>query len=179
MSYEVIEHIEVGSGGQASIEFVSVGDIPSDYTDLLILVSARSTRSGQYSDGLKIVFNSDGTNSSSRYLLGYNNSVSSGTRTILSGGSITAALATSSTFSSNSIYIPNYRSSVAKSISTDGVAETNGTQGAQIIEAGLWNNTSPITSIVLSSETGNNFVQYSSATLYGVTAGSDGTTTVS
>ena len=40
MSMTVIEHIEVGSGGAAEIEFDA---IPADYTDLMILLSSRQS----------------------------------------------------------------------------------------------------------------------------------------
>jgi len=76
------------------------------------------------------------------------------------------------------IYIPNYTSSNAKSASIDGVSENNATASYQTIDAFLWNDTSAITSITLTLS-GGNFAQYSSASLYGVTAGNDGITTVS
>ena len=178
MSMTVIEHYEVGSGGQASIEFTS---IPDTYTDLYLVLSLRSDRSGQYGDGVVIKPNGSASNGTARYLQAYNGSVASGTRANISGGGAAAALTTASTFSSCSVYIPNYTSTSAKSISTDGVVEHNGTQAIQGIEANLWN-PSPnvaITSLTINPEIGTNFVEFSSATLYGITAGSDGTTTVS
>ena len=55
--------------------------------------------------------------------------------------------------------------------------ENNVTEGYQQIAAGLYNSTSAVSSIEIAS--GGSFVEYSSATLYGITAGSDGTTAVS
>ena len=176
-AWTVIRHEEL-TGSQASIEFTS---IPQTYTDLVLVLSARSDRSGQYGDGVVIKPNGSASNGTARYLQGYNGSVASGTRTNISGGGAAAALTTASTFSSCSVYIPNYTSTSAKSISTDGVIEHNGTQATQGIEANLWN-PSPnvaITSLTIAPEIGTNFVQYTSATLYGVLKGSSGGVSVS
>jgi len=181
MSMTLIEHIEVGSGGAASIEFVSVGDIPSDYTDLKILISARSDRSGFDNDPLFIEFNGDtGASYAVRALRGSGSAASSFTETDIWLAQIPAATATSSTFGNVSVYIPNYLSTNPKSVSADGVGENNATAAYQMITAGLWDiaTDEAITSIKLYAQNGN-LVQYSSATLYGITAGSDGTTTVS
>lgn len=179
MSYTLISTITVGSGGAASVTFMPTGNIPSIYTDLVLLCSARTNRPSQFTDGLRIILNGDTGNTSSRFLFGYNNAVTSGTRTILEAGSCNASLSTANTFSNNYIYIPNYRSSVAKSVSSDGVSETNAAEGAQFIQAGLWTGTAPITSISLSSETGSTLLEHSSFSLYGITAGSSGGVIVS
>jgi len=76
------------------------------------------------------------------------------------------------------LYLPNYTSSVAKSVSGDNVSENNATASTQTITAGLWSGTDPITSIEIFGS-GTNLAQYSSASLYGMRKGSDGTTTVS
>ena len=178
MSMTVIEHIEVGSGGAASIEFVSVGDIPADYTDLLLVCSVRGSRSN-FQDDLLVTFNSATANFSGRLLYGTGASAGSElANTTNINLYANANTATSNTFSSHQIYIPNYASSVAKSVSIDSTAEQNATAALAAIQAHLWNDTDAITSITLSYQNGN-FVEYSSATLYGITAGSDGTTIVS
>ncbi len=94
-------------------------------------------------------------------------------------GFIPGSQATASTFSNAEWYIPNYRSAVAKSWSIDAVGETNGTSplGMEII-AGLWTGTDAITSITMTGADGL-FVQFSSATLYGVTRGTTPGVTVS
>jgi len=187
MSMTLIEHIEVGSGGAASITFMNVGDIPSDYTDLLIVMSVRCTDTDFAA--LIFQFNGSSTGYSARNLTNKNGSAVSGTWTTatsnsitggrLADGWITSSGQTASTFSSASFYIPNYRSSVAKSFSLDTTGENNGTGIGQELIAGLWTGTDPITSITLTPQSSTDFVQYSSATLYGITAGSDGVTTVS
>jgi len=184
MSMTVIEHIEVGSGGQASITFSS---IPADYTDLYLKLSVRCTDSDFAA--LIFQFNSSSTGYSARNLTNKNGSVVSGSWTTASSNSITGGrLAdgwitssgqTASTFSSAGFYIPNYTSSSAKSFSLDATGENNGTGIGQELIAGLWTGTDAINSITLTPQSSTNFVQYSSATLYGVTAGSSGGVTVS
>jgi len=173
MSYEVIEHIEVGSGGAASIEFTS---IPADYTDLMLVYSLRNTTTTNYQT---MSFNGSTSNFTHRELQGEGSGTpSSASRTdSVMRLSVARSDFTSNTFSSTRIYIPNYRSSANKSFSLDAVTENNATLSYQAIIAGLWSQTSAITSITLTSPA--NFVEHSSASLFGITAGSDGTTTVS
>jgi len=173
MSMTVIEHIEVGSGGQASITFSA---IPADFTDLYIVVSARGEFASDY-DVFDIYPNGSSTNDTFRVLRGNGSSATSETDAFIRVR-YSANNATANTFGNASIYIPNYRASAAKSFSIDAVTENNATQAFQEITAGLWNVTDAITSITLQSILGE-FAEYSSATLYGITAGSDGTTTVS
>lgn len=172
MSFQLISTTTVGSGGAASIDFTS---IPGTYTDLFILLSTRDTQTG---DGAgqyyKIKFNGGSTVATTRYLQGNGGSASSGTLNEL-GGISDHASSTANTFANNSIYIPNYAGSTAKSFSVDSVTEQNATSAYQTLIAGLWNVTSAITSISLVPATGN-FVQYSTASLYGIKSGSGGAT---
>jgi hypothetical protein len=169
---QLIEHYEVPSGGVSSITFSS---IPATFTDLYLMVSIRSTTTGNFS--VEIRPNSSTSNLSARGLQGDGSAASSFTVSNI------PALATSSsntanTFSNGSFYIPNYASNSNKSISIDSVTENNATQAFQRLVAGLWSDTTAISSIQL-SPAGGDFAQYSSATLYGILAGSDGTTVVS
>ncbi len=173
---QAIETVTVGSGGAASIEFMAVGDIPDTYTDLMILVSFRTTRA-YVSDDIEIQINGSAANFSHRLLYGDNGSVGSQTNTYGQAALATGNSGTSNTFGNTEIYIPNYRSSVAKSYSAAGVSENNATNAGQHLTAGLWNVTDPITSITVLGKNGT-LMQYSTATLYGILAGSDGTTTV-
>jgi uncharacterized BrkB/YihY/UPF0761 family membrane protein len=74
---------------------------------------------------------------------------------------------TTSTFGNSSIYIPNYTSSIAKSISNDGTNENNATAASVGFIAGLWTGTSAISTIRMTADTGS-YVQYSSFYLYGI-----------
>lgn len=184
MSMTVIEHIEVGSGGAASIV---LDEIPQTYTDLYLVVNARSTRSDvtYYTNG-KIGINGLTSGYSNIELIGNAGTVQSRTDDTdgLWSWKFPSAVTTANTFGNAGFYFPNYTSSSAKSVSGDTVSEYNGTASfawyLQLL-AGLNSTTSPITSIEIGIRTADsaNFVQYSSATLYGITAGSDGTTTVS
>ena len=169
-----IETVTVGSGGAASITFSA---IPDTFTDLVILVSARTTRA-ETNEQIFFRLNASTTNATSRELLGLGSAVATISEPFIAGY-VSAASATADTFGNVVTYIPNYRSSVAKSLSIDSVSENNATQAIQSISAGLWNNTAAVTSIELVARFGNNFVQHSTASLYGITAGSDGIVSVS
>ena len=173
MKKTLIERIEVGSGGAASISFTS---IPATYTDLLLSFSVRTSQSA-VNGKVNIVFNSDATNQSRRVLYGDGASAGSGTASNLEID-VNANTSTSNSFSNSMVYIANYGSSAAKSISSDSVQENNATTAIMVLNAGLWNDTDAITSISLEGN-GNTLLQYSSASLYGITSGNDGTTTVS
>jgi hypothetical protein len=164
-TYTLIQSVTVGSGGASSIEF---GSIPQTYTDLMVVVSARSTRPTANNDDIIIKPNGATTSLSARYLVGTGSAVSSGTDTKILAGYMTAAGATASVFGNSSIYIPNYAGSTNKSFSSDGVSENNATAVGMAIQASLWSSAAAITSLVLESYTGNNFAQYSSASLYGI-----------
>ena len=174
---QLIESKTLGSA-QASIEFTN---IPQTFTDLLLVVSARTDVASIYGYA-KLKFNNSTANYSMRYLQGDGSSAYSGSSSTFFWN-LAGANATSSTFGNASFYIPNYTAAVNKSVSHDGVFENNGTGAHATIEAALWSVTDAITSITLSSSNSGladagNFVQYSSASLYGITKGSDGTTTV-
>ena len=173
---ELIETVTVGSGGQASITFSSIA---ASWTDLLLVTSLRSGRVA-VAEEYRIYFNGSTANLTTRYLEGAGSgSGASGTAAygfIGVGGSSTS---TASTFGSQSIYIPNYASSNYKSFSVDSVMENNATTSYQDIVAGLWSSTAAITSVTLTNGTGSNWLEFSTASLYGIASGSDGTTTVS
>ena len=175
---QLIQTVTVPST-QATIELLS---IPATFTDLKIVISGRSTadEAGLYAfDNLSLLPNGSSSNISVRNLLTLvGNGVFSNTDTTLSGGAATGVGATSSTFSSVEIYMPNYRSANNKSWSYDAVTESNGTFAYLAIGAGLWSQTTAISSLTLDLKNGS-FVQHSSVSIYGITAGSDGTTVVS
>jgi hypothetical protein len=162
-TYTLIEAKTLGSS-TASITFSS---IPATYTDLKLVVSARSDSAG-LGDVMKISFNASSSNFTNLYLQGDGSAASTGTFAQLAGQS-TGGGSTADTFSSQEIYIPNYTSSNYKSFSIDSVIETNAATGvANNLTAGLWSNTAAITSITLTPNVGPNLVQYSTFYLYGI-----------
>lgn len=180
MSLTLIQTVTVGSGGAASIDFTS---IPATFTDLVIVTSLRG--SGTDAQDSYIQFNGDtGSNYSFRRL--YGSGSGSGQSDSVSGAATAGRVSrvpgtsyTSNTFSNDTIYIPNYKAATAKSISVDTVEENNATLSYQMIYATLWSGTTAINSIKLQVLGGSNFAQYSSASLYGVLAGSSGGVVVS
>ena len=170
-TYTLIASSTVGSGGAATVSFSS---IPATYTDLSLLVTARCEASGD--TVFRIRFNSDsGTNYKWIRLLGDGSSVSSqnqgtygaGYNTSLFGQQ-TVSTNTANTFSNAQIYIPNYAGSNYKSASIDAVTENNATAAQATLWAGLWESTSAINAITLSSESANDFAEFSTAYLYGI-----------
>ena len=165
MRKTLIQRKEVGAGGAASIEFTN---IPQTYTDLLLVMSMRTTvdGAGQWYD-VNVNFNGVSTNQSQRVLYG----AGSGSGVSISENALNIRTSdsanTANTFGNASFYVPNYRGSAAKSISMNVVSENNATGAFQAIQAGLWNSSDAITSISLVPLTGN-LEQYSSASLYGV-----------
>jgi hypothetical protein len=164
-----IASVTVGSGGTATIDFNS---IPTTYTDLQIMVSLRRSTSAVGDFGIK--FNGatgyfyrhlkgDGTN---RYAGGSTNSSFYYVEDTMLGTNYTA-----NTFNNGIVYIYNYNSStVRKAILGDVVTENNATESWINISGAYWDSTSQITSITLYPSGGYNFVEYSTATLYGITA---------
>jgi len=164
LTYTPIETVTLSSS-QASITF-SV--IPQTYTDLLVKVSARDTRSF-VSDNGQIRFNSDTNNAnySSRRLYTDGSSVASDSPAD-NTWFMSADTATANTFGSAEFYIANYAGSNYKSVSIDSTAESNGSSDVyRNLSAYLWSNTAAITSITLYPST-YDFKQYSTATLYGI-----------
>lgn len=170
-AWTVIAHTEVGSGGATTITFNSIA---GTYTDLVLLVSDRGNRAAT-NDALIMKLN--GSTSTGRRLFGNGSVVTSTANPDPLNNSSTS---TANTFSNIQFYIPNYASSTQnKSWSADGVQENNASSAHQSITAGLYASNTAVTSIELSCETGTGFLQYSSATLYGITKGSSGGVTVS
>ena len=170
-TFELIASSTVGAGGALTIDFSS---IPSTFTDLCVLVSARNALDVQGDMGLRLNANS-GANYSRRTLLGTGTGAASGSSsgdTLLTrAGVATGTDCTASTFCNSTIYIPNYAGSTNKSISIDSVTENNATLAYAQMVAGLWSQTAAINQITLyvnSANLLNTFAQYSTAYLYGV-----------
>jgi hypothetical protein len=153
----------VGSGGASTIDFTS---IPSTYTDLVLKISARTTRSN-YTDAISLSLNGVATNQTSIYLEGNGSSAASGSltsfRTVAS-----AANATADIFGNSEYYIPNYAGGNNKSASSDGVTENNASDASAWLVANLWSQTAAITSISVTDLNSATFLQYTTATLYGI-----------
>jgi hypothetical protein len=157
-----IATVTVGAGGTSSIDFTS---IPSTYTDLSIVCSLRGNQNANNAF-TNIGFNSSTSNFSTRFLQG-NGSVTGTGAGVRGIGYLSNTYFTANSFDSTNVYIPNYAGSTNKSFSADSVVENNATEAWTFFVAGLWSNTAAITSIQITPNTGT-FVQYSTATLYGI-----------
>ena len=166
-TYIKIASNTVGSGGAASVTFSS---IPATYTDLLVKISARQNVG--YANAYLQFNGSSAASYSFRRIFGTGSACSSYGLTGQTSADIFASVDrstfTASTFSNAEIYIPNYRSANNKSFSIDAVNENNATAADASLGADLWSDTAAITSITLLPDTGANYVQYSTFTLYGI-----------
>lgn len=170
-TYTLIGSNTVGSGGAASITFSS---IPATYTDLAVKISARSD-SAVYYTPVWMVVNSITSGYTNRFIDVYNNGPTTATdwfgiNSKMPAGAATGASDTSSTFSNNEVYIPNYAGSTYKSVSVDGTTENNSSTNNQwylFLSANLLSNTAAVTGLTFTLNAGS-FVQYSSIYLYGI-----------
>lgn len=168
-TYTLIASSTAGSGGVSSVTFSS---FPSTYTDLKIVMSARSNRAAAVVDNVKLSINGSGysTSITNRSLLGDGASASSySVYPEFAGGLVTGATATSNTFNNNEIYFTNYNlTTINKSFSVDSVTENNATTSYAVLGANLYSSNSAITSIAIAPDVGTLFVQYSAFYLYGI-----------
>ena len=168
-TYTLLEQITVGAAGASSVTFNSIPQ--TGYTDLVVKVSGRSTYTSGTS-ALLIAVNGLSSVYSSRYLIGTGAAATSGTLAQYVG-ELDVATNTASTFSNHEIYLPNYASTslTAKSYSVDSVTENNATTAYANLIAGLiTTGASGISSITFTQSAAANFAQYSTFSLYGVSA---------
>lgn len=161
-TFELISSTTLGSSA-ASHTFSS---IPATFNDLLVVVSTRTDSATIYG-GIYAKFNGSSSGYTARDLQGNGSAASSYSDTAILMTSGVGASATANTFSNAQLYIPNYASSNYKSTSTDSVGENNATTAFINLDAALWSNTAAITSITLSTTSGN-MVANSTFSLYGV-----------
>jgi len=164
LTYTAIASVTVGSGGAANMEFTS---IPATYTDLVLFISPRINAA---QNEIFMRFNGSSTGYSTRTVFGNGSSAGSGTGGTdqVEGIVVNRSDYTASTFGNTFIYIPNYAGSANKSVSIDSVMENNAAAALSDLAAALWSNSAAITQITLTPYSGNSFVQYSTATLYGI-----------
>jgi hypothetical protein len=168
-TFTKIASVSVGVLGASSIDFTS---IPSTYTDVVMKISARTDLVGT-GEPIYMAFNGNTSNNSYRQLQGtgsgtgsYSGSGSAGNTAIADASSATS---TANTFGNSEIYIPNYAGSNSKCASGDAVSENNATAARADLYVLLNSGTSAVNQLTIyPSNTGGKFVQYSTATLYGI-----------
>ena len=165
-TYNLIATQTVGSGGTAQIDFTS---IPQTYSDLVLVTSLRTNNTGSnYGEPLLLKFNDITTGFTHSRLEGYSNAVSSSSETDNMFSRANNANQLSNTFSNNKTYISEYTGTSFKTFITDSVVETNTDFNEMYMYGSLWSNTNAITKISLYGNAGGTFVQYSTASLYGI-----------
>lgn len=166
-TYSKLAEITVGSGNTSHLTFAN---IPQTYTDLHVRFSIRATAAFDYG---YTSFNNSTTNFSGVRIYADTSSSTVGYQGRTDGyiyPSISGSNTTANTFSTLDLYIPNYRSSNAKSVSSEGSYENNGYNG-MVIASVAWANSAPITMVSFYPPGGTDrFAQYTTASLYGIKA---------
>ena len=163
-TYEIIASVTVSSATN-TISFTS---IPQTYTDLLFKISGRFSID---TASAFLRYNGTTTDGTSRFLEGSGSGASSSTDGSYQYGPVHGVVnstKTANTFGNAEIYIPNYTSSNYKSSSSDGVTENNGAATTMALGANLWSDTAAITSIEIVGAASADFVEHSTAYLYGI-----------
>ena len=145
---------------------VTFSTIPATFTDLCLVFSVRGDAAD---NGASIRFNGSASNLTARNIFGdgSNDTSNISSSSIFFYGGQNSSSWTANTFNNAQVYIPNYAGSNYKSVSADTVNENNGTDAYMSFTAGLWSDTSAITSVTILPGSGN-FVQYSTFYLYGI-----------
>jgi hypothetical protein len=159
----------------SSASSITFSNIPQNYTDLKIVVSARNASSNPGYQRLSMLIQLNGSTSTftSKFLSSSSppSSFSFSNGTI---GWIPASDAAANTFSNTEINILNYTSSNNKSYYVDNAQTNNATTYNHFnisLVSGLWSTVSAITSVGFTFESGSNIVSGSTFTLYGVSNG--------
>jgi hypothetical protein len=147
-NYVLLERIELNASA-ASLAFTNIPQ--TGYTDLKVDFSVRNDNTTLNSyPSMLIKINTSTANLTSRFLYGDGASAASSTSTsgyVASINNNNTTSSTANTFTSGSIYFPNYTSSTNKSWSVDSVNETNNTSAYAALTAGLWSQTAAINAI--------------------------------
>lgn len=167
-SYESIQTVTVGAGGQSSISFTS---IPSTFKHLQIRAIAKAAPTATDAGyDLRMAFNSNttGSNYNSHYLFGNGSSVGAGVNSNnriigASSGSGNANIFTVNVYDILDYADTNKNKTVRCLYGND----FNGS-GTVIFSSMVWMSTSAITSVSIDFNAGPSFGQYTSFALYGI-----------
>ena len=174
-AFTVINHTEIGSGGAAHW---TVSSIPTDgtYDHLMIKASIRSEQPTIKFDVIQMRFNGVSSNVYSDTLLYTQTatpaSARNGARSDLTGAWWPAASMTADTFGGLTVWIPHFASSNYKQVlmsSTGATATTSNNDWRIGVSAGLYAQTTAISSVEIKSGYGADHAEYSTFTLYGIT----------
>ena len=167
-SYESIATINVGSGGQSSIEFTS---IPSTFTHLQIRAISRDARATTLNSLVMQVNNDTSATYSYHSIIASDSPIGTdgaGSSTSTDYLVNTGANATAGMFAASIWDIMDYsNTNKNKTIRMFGGVDLNSIGRLNFTSAG-WFNTNAITSLKFFSSANPNFVQYTQFALYGI-----------
>lgn len=170
MSMSLIQTVTVSGTTTSTVTFSS---IPQDGTDLVLLVSARSSTTDP---NLTMTFNGVSTTYSGRAFGGTGSTAFSENVSVNLDSSATPSTYTANTFGNSQVLICNYAETTVKRMSLDSVQENNATSSVQRLAALSWSGTSAITLLSVTSAAGATLVAGSTFSLYKITKGSGGAT---
>jgi hypothetical protein len=158
----------VGAGGVASVTF---NNIPQGFTDLKLVISAKTNWASNNWDDLVVRFN-DTTSGYSENSVFVVNSVTpiSGQASNVTYAQVGWSANTNfaNVFSNSTTTITNYTNGNAKNVMTDTAIEGATATTVMGFISYVWNNTAPITKMTFSSLNSATILQYTTITLYGV-----------
>jgi len=160
-TYTPIATTVLGSG-VANYTFSS---IPSTYTDLVLIIAGAGAATG---GNIVLQFNGDtGSNYSTTIL--YGDGTSAGTARVTNASNMNIGDLDASTQSNTLINVMNYSNSTAYKAAL-GRGNRLNSGAATAAKVGLWRSNSAINSIKVFLSSGDNFLIYSTLSLYGITA---------
>jgi len=155
-------------GATGATNAVVFNNIPQTFTDLILIVSARSVSSNSY-DSLGMTLNSTYGNYTRETLNGTAIATSANRASYRDAALAPTAAYAAGLFGNVHITIPNYTSNNYKQAICQGVVEANTSAGTLTSVSMLYQTNQPVTTIQLdSATTGTAWAQYSSFSLYGV-----------
>jgi hypothetical protein len=149
----------------SSVASATFNNIPQNYTDLVILVSVRTTASEEVSS-----LNMSLNGSSSLFTGQYHVTNGGGTFAGSASGWVAysnGATSTANIFGNSEITISDYSTNSYKTVMSDSTQENNGSTAYMGFLSNVFTSTSPVTSVVITPQTGS-LAQFSTITLYGV-----------
>jgi len=170
MSMTPIFHTKLDAS-TTSIDFTS---IPQTYTHLYLVISSRHTN--LVIDGQLYINGTGGTRTST---YAQTNGIPTSTTGGIIGVFANRSSQVSGSFANSTALIMNYTEAREHRISVETVEVGTGSAVFLLFGGNYTTSTAPVTSISILGTSGANMDVGSSATLYGITAGSDGITTVS
>lgn len=174
---KLIQHYEATS----NLSSLTLSNIPTDgtYTDLLILCAPRFVNGGGGGLDMYMTFNGVTTGYTENYVYSITSSTDSQKFSLAGIRMHSKNNAISGLFGNFSFYISNYAGNNKKTVTMDMVFPEIASGAVNYMQAGEWNNSAAINSVTFDPESTFVISAGSTFSIYGITSGSNGTTTVS